>query len=44
MYVSQKFTFKHIIHELDDLMTDTDDKCDTIMVGDFIMKSISAVN
>ena len=26
------------------LMTYTDDKCDTIMVGDFIMKSISAVN
>ena len=44
IYVSPKCTFKELIHEIHDLMRDTDDRCDTIIVGDFNMKSISGID
>ena len=44
IYVSPKSTFNQVIHELHDLIIDTDDTCDTIIIGDFNMKSICSVN
>ena len=44
IYVSTKCKFQQLIHELDDLMRDTNDRCDTIVIGDFNMKAISGVN
>ena len=44
IYVSPKCKFQQLIHELDDFMSDTDDACDTIVIGDFHMKSISGVD
>ena len=44
IYVSPKCTFNQVIHELHDLIIDTDDTCDTIIIGDFNMKSICSVN
>ena len=44
IYASPKSTFNQVIHELHDLIIDTDDTCDTIIIGDFNMKSICNVN
>ena len=44
IYVSPKCKFQQLICELDDLMRDTDNTCNTIVMGDFNMKSISGVN
>ena len=44
IYVSPKCKFQQLIHELDDFMRDTDHTCDTIVIGDFNMKTVSGVD
>ena len=38
IYVAPKCKYTQLIHELDELMRNTDDTCDTILFGDFNMK------
>ena len=44
IYVSPKCKFQQLIHKLDDFMRDTDVTRDTIVIGDFNMKSISGMD
>ena len=44
IYVAPKCKYKQLIHELDELMRNSDDTCDTIFVGDFNMKSVTGMH
>ena len=44
IYVAPKCKYTQLIHELDELMRNTDDTCDTILFGDFNMKSVSGMH
>ena len=43
IYVALKCKYTQLIHELDELMRNTDDTCDTILFGDFNMKSVTGM-
>ena len=43
IYVAPKCKYTELIHELDELMRNTDDTCDTILVGDFNVKSVTGM-
>ena len=44
IYVAPKCKYTQLIHELDELMRNSDDTCDTIFVGDFNMKSVTGMH
>ena len=44
IYVAPKCKYTQLIHELDELMRNTDDTCDTILFGDFNIKSVSGMH
>ena len=44
IYMAPKCKYTQLIHELDKLMKNTDDTCDTILFGDFSMKSVTGVH
>ena len=44
IYVAPKCKYIQLIHELDELMRNTNDTCDTILFGDFNMKSVTGMH
>ena len=44
IYVAPKCIYTQLIHELDELMRNTDDTCDTILFGDLNMKSVTGMH
>ena len=43
IYVAPKCKYTQLIHELDELMRNIDDTCDSILFGDFNMKSVTGM-